>query len=236
MFIYIKTNVNSYWYSVTKNQWIYSIESSITNPETIIKVYTLDIPKIMKRRLSISDLNGIGESSFFPKYIQKELKWLLNNNIGELIKCIPEIISMFGLNNIIKQNELFNFELPWNNREFLKFKDKIIGYCYSGEHNEIKKEFKKYKHLEIPSTVCNLPIYLENNKDKVNYTTYEHNGWFVGSGAIESSNKTVVQLRLKQAGMRWSVNGANYIIALRCMVESDNWDKIEKIVVDYFNN
>ena len=135
LFIYIKTNVNSYWYSVTKNQWIYSIESSITNPETIIKVYTLDIPKIMKRRLSISDLNGIGESSFFPKYIQKELKWLLNNNIGELIKCIPEIISMFGLNNIIKQNELFNFELPWNNREFLKFKDKIISMGTIGVMN-----------------------------------------------------------------------------------------------------
>ena len=32
--------------------------------------------------------------------------------------------------------------------------------------------------------------------------------------------------------MRWSVNGANYIIALRCMNESDNWSKIGKIVVD----
>ena len=58
---------------------------------------------------------------------------------------------------------------------------------------------------------------------------------FVGSGAIESSNKTIVQLRLKQAGMRWSVEGANYIIALRCMYESNNWDKIEKLVIDYFN-
>ena len=40
-----------------------------------------------------------------------------------------------------------------------------------------------------------------HNKDKIDYSTYEHNGWFVGSGAIESSNKTVVQLRLKQAGI-----------------------------------
>ena len=32
--------------------------------------------------------------------------------------------------------------------------------------------------------------------------------------------------------MRWSVDGANYIITLRCMWESDNWDKIEKIVID----
>ena len=53
-----------------------------------------------------------------------------------------------------------------------------------------------------------------------------------GSGAIESSNKTVVQLRLKQAGMRWSVDGANKILALRCYAESGKWDEIEKIVVD----
>ena len=41
-----------------------------------------------------------------------------------------------------------------------------------------------------------------------------------------------MQLRLKQAGMRWSIDGANYVIALRCMWESDHWDKIEKIVVN----
>ena len=40
--------------------------------------------------------------------------------------------------------------------------------------------------------VCNLPVYLENSKNKIDYSTDEHNGWFVGSGAIESSNKTVV--------------------------------------------
>ncbi|MBQ9318396.1 MAG: hypothetical protein IJR82_02060 [Bacilli bacterium] len=112
------------------------------------------------------------------------------------------------------------------------FKDKIIGYCYSNEYNLIVKELKKYKDIKLPSTICNLPIYLEHNKDKIDYSRYEHNGWFVGSGAIESSNKTVAQLRLKQAGMRWSVNGTNYIITLRCMCESDNWGKIEKIVVD----
>ena len=145
------------------------------------------------------------KNELFPEATQILDKYHLIENIYDYGK--------FVFNNDMKKVE--------------KFKDKIIGYCYSGEHNKIEKEFKKYKHIEIPSTICNLSTYLENNKDKVNYTTYEHNGWFVGSGAIESSNKTVVQLRLKQAGMRWSVDGANYIIALRCMVESDNWDKVK---------
>ena len=166
-------------------------------------------------------------------FISDGATWL-RNMINELFPEATQILDKYHLIENIYDYGKFIFNNDMKKVE--KFKDKIIGYCYSGERNEIEKEFKKYKHLEIPSTICNLPIYLENNKDKVNYTTYEHNGWFVGSGAIESSNKTVVQLRLKQAGMGWSVNGTNYIIALRCMVESDNWDKIEKIVVDYFNN
>ena len=67
-------------------------------------------------------------------------------------------------------------------------------------------------------------------KDKINYSTYEKNGWFIGSGAIESSNKTIVQQRLKQAGMRWSVDGVNYLIVLKCYVESNRWNEISEII------
>ncbi len=54
----------------------------------------------------------------------------------------------------------------------------------------------------------------------------------IGSGAMESSNKTVVQSILKQAGMRWSAGGANAILTLRCYAESGNWNIIEKIVIE----
>ena len=44
--------------------------------------------------------------------------------------------------------------------------------------------------------MVNLATYIENNKNKMDYRLYESNGWFVGSGAIESSNKIVAQRRL----------------------------------------
>jgi len=162
-------------------------------------------------------------------FISDGATWL-RNMISELFPEAIQILDKFHLIENIYQYGKFIFNEDMNKVE--KFKDKIIGYCYSNEYNLIQKELKKYKDKELPSTICNLPIYLEHNKDKIDYSRYEHNGWFVGSGAIESSNKTVAQLRLKQAGMRWSVDGANYMITLRCMFESDNWDKIEKIVVD----
>ncbi len=163
-------------------------------------------------------------------FISDGATWL-RNLIEELFPEAIQILDKFHLIENIYDYGKYIFNEDMKKTE--KFKDKIIGYCYSREYNLIVKELKKYKDVTIPKTVCNLPVYLENNKNKIDYSTYEHNGWFVGSGAIESSNKTVVQLRLKQAGMRWSVDGANYMIALRCMWESDHWNEIEKIVTDY---
>ena len=165
-------------------------------------------------------------------FISDGATWL-RNMINELFPEAIQILDKFHLIENIYEYAKYIFNEDMIKVE--KFKNKIIDYCYSNEYNLIVKEINKYKNISIPKTICNLPIYLENNKDKINYFKYEHSGWFVGSGAIESSNKTVVQLRLKQAGMRWSVDGANYIITLRCMCESNNWNKIEKIVVDYFN-
>ena len=153
--------------------------------------------------------------------------------ISELFPEAIQILDKFHLIENIYDYGKFIFNEDMKKVE--RFKDKIIGYCYSKEYKLIEKELKKYKDIKIPTTICNLPVYLKNNKDKIDYSTYEHNGWFVGSGAIESSNKIIVQQRLKQAGMRWSVDGANYLIALRCYQESSNWGEIEKIVVDYLN-
>ncbi len=165
-------------------------------------------------------------------FISDGATWL-RNMINELFPEATQILDKFHLiENIYDYGKfIFNDDI----KKVEKFKDKIIGYCYSREYNLIEKELKKYKDKKIPQTVCNLPIYLKNNKDKIDYSTYEHNGWFVGSGAIESSNKTIVQQRLKQAGMRWSIDGANYLIALRCYQESGHWDEIEKIVVDHLS-
>ena len=48
------------------------------------------------------------------------------------------------------------------------------------------------------------------------YPSFRAQHLFVGSGVIQAGCKTVIGSRLKQSGMRWTVRGANAIIALRC--------------------
>lgn len=66
--------------------------------------------------------------------------------------------------------------------------------------------------------------YFENNAGQMRYAEFREKKFFVGSGVVEAGCRTVVGARLKQSGMRWSVRGANAIIALRCCILSGRFE------------
>lgn len=71
--------------------------------------------------------------------------------------------------------------------------------------------------------------YFAENADKMRYSLFKEQGLFIGSGVIEAGCKNIIGKRLKQSGMRWSVKGANSIIALRCAIMSNKFN-------DYWND
>lgn len=66
--------------------------------------------------------------------------------------------------------------------------------------------------------------YFEKNAPQMRYAEYRDKKFFVGSGVVEAGCRTVIGERLKQSGMRWSVRGANAIIALRCCILSSRFE------------
>lgn len=68
--------------------------------------------------------------------------------------------------------------------------------------------------------------YFGNQVHRMDYPTYEANGWFIGSGAVESACKTVVGQRMKGSGMRWSEAGAHAVCHVRALYRSEQnqWD------------
>ena len=66
--------------------------------------------------------------------------------------------------------------------------------------------------------------YFENNATQMRYAEFRQKKFFVGSGVVEAGCRTVIGERLKQSGMRWSVRGANAIIALRCCIRSGRFE------------
>jgi hypothetical protein len=77
-----------------------------------------------------------------------------------------------------------------------------------------------------------LLTYLTHNKDRIKYKTYLEQGLFIGSGAMESANREIVQKRMKLSGQRWTGDGAQQVVNIRVTFKNNQWDKlIQQILI-----
>jgi len=49
--------------------------------------------------------------------------------------------------------------------------------------------------------------------ERMRYADFRAQGLFVGSGVVEAGCKNIIAARMKKSGAKWSVRGANDIIA-----------------------
>lgn len=80
------------------------------------------------------------------------------------------------------------------------------------------------EHPDLEILSDNL-AYLQKRKPHMQYPTFQAQGLPIGSGAVESAHKVVVQPRLKGAGMHWAPDNVNPMVALRTLVCNDRWDE-----------
>jgi hypothetical protein len=94
---------------------------------------------------------------------------------------------------------------------------KVSGY------REVLAELKPFENEKPNNCPVNLYGYISNNIKSIDYAAYEQKKYFIGSGAIESGNKIVLQDRLKRAGMRWNTATAQAMLTLKAKAESNRW-------------
>jgi len=66
--------------------------------------------------------------------------------------------------------------------------------------------------------------YIVHNKRRMNYSEYRTRGVPIGSGVTEGACKSVVNVRAKRSGQRWSQRGLTAALHLRTIHESDRFD------------
>ncbi len=93
---------------------------------------------------------------------------------------------------------------------------------------KVKTVISNIKRIEKNSPTANQLIsYYNKNKNRMQYQDYVKIGCgIIGSGAIESAHRTVVQKRMKQSGQRWSCKGAQHMLNLRVVRKNNDWNKI----------
>jgi len=68
--------------------------------------------------------------------------------------------------------------------------------------------------------------YYKQNEKRMQYHLFKEKGLLIGSGAIESAHKDVLQKRLKLSGQRWTKKGLQQMAQLRVVYKSGKWNRI----------
>jgi len=107
--------------------------------------------------------------------------------------------------------------------QYANWANEICALLKASKWKQVLSDLKnRKKPLNCP---VDLYCYINNNISNIDYAQYIDKGYFIGSGAIESGNKSVLQQRLKQAGMRWNTQTAQYLLTLRAKYKSGLWIK-----------
>jgi hypothetical protein len=93
---------------------------------------------------------------------------------------------------------------------------------------EVLAELEKYMEAETvaeaEAPIRNCRRYIANRQDYLDYQGARERGLPIGSGEIESGNKSIVQNRLKIAGAWWKVENAEKMLALRVNRANGDWN------------
>ena len=118
------------------------------------------------------------------------------------------------------------------------FNDEAVLKKWTDEQKELLLQSKvleviaNIKQLNCKSKEAQSLInYYSTNIERMDYSAYRNIGTgLIGSGAIESAHRTVVQKRMKQSGQRWSNEGAQNMLNLRVITMNGQWDKVVQLI------
>lgn len=203
------------------------------------------VTRILKREYT----SYIGKAEDFRKYL---FNIAVKNGYGRYKKTIvlgdgatwirhmcddifPDAIQILDFFHLSENTYSFGKHIFRNDEsKYIPWCKMVIKLLQESESTKVLKLLREYKDIKMPAGVVNLYTYITNNINKIDYKLYKDLGYRIGSGAIESGNKQVLQKRLKQAGMRWSEKTAQPILSLRSKEVSGLWnEEVKSLILSY---
>jgi len=102
--------------------------------------------------------------------------------------------------------------------------EKTKALLWEGEISQLIEECTLFSSEPTTSEASHAAVtFYTNNQKRMNYAHYRKEGYFIGSGTIESAAKRLGELRLKEAGARWSRDGAVHTAKARSAWLGEQW-------------
>lgn len=138
---------------------------------------------------------------YFPAATEIVDYFHAREHVGDLVKLLTPVL-----------NDPEVFEQSLVDKLDIGDTDAIAGIIAGLGVEELSPELVKPATTEV--------AYFTRNHHRMQYADFKANGYYVGSGPVESACNTIVKQRAKRAGMHWSIDGLDPVLALRTIHQS----------------
>lgn len=139
---------------------------------------------------------------------------------------LMEYLKPAGKSYIHTKNPETDFNRQENERNKEIWIKTAIDKIKNNQINAVVEELRPYVEAEhyAEKPIRNFVTYVDNRPSQFDYKQAIDAGLPIGSGEIESANKSLIQQRLKIPGAWWKLQNADHVIALRAMVANGHWE------------
>ncbi|MDR2443937.1 MAG: hypothetical protein LBE31_10515 [Deltaproteobacteria bacterium] len=173
-----------------------------------------------KLMFSMSIRNGYG-SYKNTVLISDGATWI--RNMKEIY--FHDAVQILDFYHLCEHIYTFSKELhDFDESKYVKWAETLVNLFRFSKSKEAIEIIRKLPKRQIAKANFDFLQYIDNNKNNIDYLSYRKQGFFIGSGAIESGNKIVLQRRMKQGGMRWNIENAQAVVSLNAKRRSNLWE------------
>mgnify|MGYP000424253090 CR=1 FL=1 len=168
-------------------------------------------------------------------FVADGAKWIwrrtegLRQALGLAKGAFHEIVDYFHV--VERMTELSKTQLRWGEENRTAWLHEQKRRLKAGDIESIERVVqvigtRKDTDMETESE------YWARNRERLRYGWFREQGFPIGSGAVESAVRRVVNLRMKGASITWTEEHAEGILHLRAHAKSGRWDELERSVLD----
>jgi hypothetical protein len=198
-----------------------TIDGTFGGPDELMELVAMHLHRLGAAKASMVSLGADGAPWFWDR-----LDWLVKR-VGLRAEGVTKTLDWC---HAVHHISLALEHLIADSKERSRLFKKLRKWLRQGAWQRVTLELTQLawaKPLSLDHAVWTPIIYLERHGEggHMDYARYRRRGLPSGSGAIESTVRRVINLRLKGNGITWLAENAEAMLVIRANVLSDRWEE-----------
>jgi hypothetical protein len=157
-------------------------------------------------------------------------KWIWNW-VEDTFTQSTQILDFFHAMEHISDHSKIFFQEEQTRKDWVELQQtRLLSDQVKEVLDELETELVIGQSKVAQESLSNLKTYINENQNRMLYKTYKKQGLEIGSGAIESAHRTIIQQRAKLSGQRWTMEGVQSILSLRATYHSGRWEELLTLI------